>query len=244
MITIGGGRVRMAYTDRHGGVSTAPYGSRNLGVHVGDSAEAVAQNRARTEAELGIGPGLLVFPNQVHGTDIAYVSGPFTGDPPDADGVVTDRPGIALGVLGADCAGVLVADPVNGVIGAAHSGRPGTLGGVVTALAGEMARLGADLSRATAIIGPAACGRCYEVPAEMREQGASVLPETWSTTSWGTPALDLRAGIAARLAAAGITDIRHDDRCTIESPELYSHRREHKTGRFAGIVWMPGTPAS
>src|SRR5690606_2457462 len=107
-----------------------------------------------------------------------------------------------IAVLGADCAPVLVADPEAGVVGAAHSGRPGTLAGVVPELIAEMVRRGARPERATAVIGPAACGRCYEVPAEMREEAARVLPETWSVTRHGTPALDLRAGITAQLTKA------------------------------------------
>ncbi|WP_185048455.1 peptidoglycan editing factor PgeF [Thermocatellispora tengchongensis] len=226
----------MTFTDRHGGVSTGPYSSRNLGGLVGDDPEAVAANRARTAAELGLAG--LVFLRQVHGADVAYVTAPFTGDAPPLDGSVTDRPGLGLAVLGADCAPVLVADPVAGVVGAAHSGRPGTLAGVAGNLVAEMARRGAEPSRCVAVIGPAACGRCYEVPEAMREEGAARVPETWSTTSWGTPALDLRAGIAAQLVKAGVGEVRHDDRCTIESEELFSHRRERVTGRFAGIVWL------
>jgi purine-nucleoside/S-methyl-5'-thioadenosine phosphorylase / adenosine deaminase len=76
------------------------------------------------------------------------------------------------------------------------------------------------------------------VPAELRQEVASVLPETWSATGRGTPALDLRAGIAAQLAAAGVRDVRQDDRCTIETPELYSYRRDGRTGRFAGYIWL------
>ncbi|SDR27760.1 conserved hypothetical protein [Thermostaphylospora chromogena] len=230
------GRARMAFTDRHGGVSAPPYDSRNLGGAVGDDPAAVAENRARTAAELGLPQ--IVYLRQVHGTRIVYVTEPFGDDPPPADGAVTDRAGLGIAVLGADCAPVLVADPEAGVVGAAHSGRPGTLAGVVPELIAEMVRRGARPERATAVIGPAACGRCYEVPAEMREEAARVLPETWSVTRHGTPALDLRAGITAQLTKAGVADIRHDDRCTIETPDLYSHRRDKPTGRFAGIVWL------
>ncbi|WP_093262038.1 peptidoglycan editing factor PgeF [Thermostaphylospora chromogena] len=226
----------MAFTDRHGGVSAPPYDSRNLGGAVGDDPAAVAENRARTAAELGLPQ--IVYLRQVHGTRIVYVTEPFGDDPPPADGAVTDRAGLGIAVLGADCAPVLVADPEAGVVGAAHSGRPGTLAGVVPELIAEMVRRGARPERATAVIGPAACGRCYEVPAEMREEAARVLPETWSVTRHGTPALDLRAGITAQLTKAGVADIRHDDRCTIETPDLYSHRRDKPTGRFAGIVWL------
>jgi YfiH family protein len=229
-------RARMVFTDRHGGVSAPPYDSRNLGGLVGDDPAAVAENRAKTAAELGL--TRLVFLRQVHSADVAYVTEPFGDDPPPLDGVVTGEVGLGLAVLAADCAPVLLADPVNGVVGAAHSGRPGTVAGVATALAEEMVRRGADLGRTTALIGPAACGRCYEVPADMREDAARAVPEMWSTTSWHTPALDLRAGIAAQLARAGVADVRHDDRCTIETGALFSHRRERLTGRMAGIVWL------
>jgi copper oxidase (laccase) domain-containing protein len=97
---------------------------------------------------------------------------------------------------------------------------------------------GADPARMTALIGPAACGLCYEVPAGLRDEVAAVLPECRSTTRQGTPAVNVRAGVVAQLTAAGVADVRHDDRCTIESPELFSYRREGTTGRFAGFIWL------
>ncbi|WP_036330798.1 peptidoglycan editing factor PgeF [Microbispora sp. ATCC PTA-5024] len=226
----------MAFTDRHGGVSAEPYGTRNLGGGVGDDPAAVAENRAKTAAELGL--DRVVFMRQVHGADVAYVTEPFTGEPPALDGVLTDRPGLGLAVLVADCAPVLVADPVAGLVGGAHSGRPGTEAGVATALVEAMAARGAEPSRMVAAIGPAACGLCYEVPADLRDRVAARVPETRSTTRRGTPALDIRAGIEAQLRRAGVADVRHDARCTIETPGLYSYRREGLTGRFAGYVWL------
>jgi len=133
---------------------------------------------------------------------------------------------------------VLIADPVAGLIGAAHSGRAGTAAGVVPALVEAMAGEGAEPGHMIALIGPSACGLCYEVSAQLRADVAAAVPETFSTTRQGTPALDVRAGIAAQLERAGVADIRHDDRCTIESPELYSYRREHVTGRFGGFIWL------
>ncbi|TDD62586.1 polyphenol oxidase family protein, partial [Actinomadura rubrisoli] len=157
-------------------------------------------------------------------------------DPVDA--IVTTVPGLALAVLVADCAPVLLADPAAGVVGAAHSGRPGTAAGVVPALVKRMCERGADPARIAAAIGPAACGGCYEVPAVMRDEVAAVVPAAYATTSKGTPGLDIRAGIAAQLAAEGVADVRVDPRCTIESPELFSYRRDGRTGRFAGYVWL------
>ena len=228
------GRVRMAFTDRRGGVSAPPYHSRNLGGGVGDDPAAVAANRKRTAEEFGL--AATVFMRQVHGADVAYVTEPFGDEPPALDGIFTDVPGLGLAVLVADCAPVLLADPEAGVVGAAHSGRVGTVLGVVPALVAAMTAHGArDL---VALVGPMACGRCYEVPAAMREEVAAAVPGSASTTRWGTPALDLRAGITGQLRRAGVTDIRHDARCTIEDPALFSHRRERPTGRFAGYVWL------
>jgi YfiH family protein len=228
----------MAITDRLGGASVAPYDGRNLGGAVGDDPATVRQNRDKTASEFGLDPARVVYMRQVHSADVAYVTEPFGAEPPALDAVFTAEPGLGLCVLAADCAPVLVADAGAGLIGAAHSGRAGTTLGVVPALVRAMAGRGADPARMTALIGPAACGRCYEVSAELRDQVSAGLPESRSTTRRGTPALDLRAGITAQLTAGGVTDIRHDDRCTIETPELYSYRRDHTTGRFAGYIWL------
>ncbi len=232
------GGVHVEFTDRIGGASTAPYDSRNLGGLVGDDPATVRQNREKTALEFGLDPDRVVFMRQVHSAYVEYVTGPYGAEPPGLDGIVTRETGLALAVLVADCAPVLVADAVNGVIGAAHSGRAGTALGVVPALIAEMRAYGGRPGDMVAFIGPAACGRCYEVSAELREQVAAEVPAAWATTRQGTPALDLRAGIAAQLTAAGIPDVRHDDRCTIETPELFSYRREGTTGRFAGYIWL------
>ncbi|GAA2579589.1 peptidoglycan editing factor PgeF [Actinomadura fulvescens] len=238
-----GADVGAAFTARAGGVSQAPYDSLNLGGAVGDDAASVRANRERAAAALGIDPARTVWMRQVHGADVAIVSGsasPDTGrdEIPPVDAIVTTEPGLALAVLVADCAPVLLADPVAGVVGAAHSGRPGTAAGVVPALVEHMCGKGADPARIRAAIGPAACGGCYEVPAEMRDRVAEAVPEAYATTAAGTPGLDIRAGIAAQLAAAGVTDVRIDPRCTIENGGLFSYRREGRTGRFAGYVWL------
>jgi YfiH family protein len=198
----------------------------------------VRKNRERTAREFGVAPERAVYMWQVHSAEVRYVTEPFGEDPPGVDAVYTSEAGLALCVLVADCAPVLIADPVAGLVGAAHSGRAGTAAGVVPALVGAMAGEGADPGRMIALIGPSACGLCYEVSAELRDDVAAVLPEAFSTTRQGTPALDVRAGIVAQLERAGVGDIRHDDRCTIEDPDLYSYRRDHVTGRFAGYIWL------
>ena len=89
------------------------------------------------------------------------------------------------------------------------------------------------------LLGPAICGRCYEVPAEMRDEVDAALPGSASTTARGTPGLDLRAGLARQLRAAGVAEVVVDPRCTFTDPDLFSHRRGAPTGRFAGLIWMP-----
>lgn len=236
-----GERVRVAITERAGGVSAAPYDGRNLGGAVGDDPAAVRRNRELTAREFGLEPGRVVFMRQVHSADTEYVTEPYEGEPPVLDAVYTDQEGLGLAVLVADCAPVLIADPYARVIGAAHSGRVGTTLGVVPALVEAMAAKGAQASTMVALIGPSACGRCYEVSEGLRDEVVSVIPETRSTTRQGTPGLDIRAGIEAQLKGAGLADIRHDARCTIESPELFSYRRANQTGRFAGYIWLEPT---
>lgn len=233
-----GGTAYGAFTDRRGGTSEPPFAGRNLGGLVGDDPAAVRRNRDRTARELGLHPDRVVFMRQVHSAQVQHVTEPFGADPPELDAVCTGEPGLGLAVLVADCAPVLLADPAAGVVGAAHSGRAGTALGVVPALVKAMAAAGADPARMVALVGPMACGLCYEVSAELREEVSDLLPATRSTTRQGTPALDLRAGIAAQLAAEGVPDVRHDARCTIETHSLYSYRRSGRTGRFAGYVWL------
>ncbi|MES9540282.1 peptidoglycan editing factor PgeF [Actinomadura sp. NPDC000600] len=234
-VALGDG-VGAGFTGRTGGVSGPPYDSLNLGGAVGDDPAAVLDNRRRAAAALGADPERIVFMRQVHGAEVAFADSTDIPDPVDA--VVTTVPGLALAVLVADCAPVLVADAAAGVVGAAHSGRPGTAAGVVPALVKAMCERGADPARMTAAIGPAACGRCYEVPESMRDEVAATVPAAYATTSKGTPGLDIRAGVAEQLASAGVARVTADPRCTIEDPDLFSYRREGRTGRFAGFVWL------
>ncbi|MEU9606680.1 peptidoglycan editing factor PgeF [Streptomyces sp. NPDC048057] len=228
-----------AFTDRWGGVSAVPYEELNLGGAVGDDPAAVRTNRAIAAKELGLDPEAVVWMNQVHGRDVAVVDGPWGEGPiPAVDAVVTARRGLALAVLTADCTPVLLADPVAGVVGAAHAGRPGTVAGVVPAAVEAMVSLGARPERILARTGPAVCGRCYEVPAPMRAQVAEVEPAAWSETSWGTPAVDVTAAVHAQLAALGVTGRQQSDVCTLESRDHYSYRRDRVTGRLAGYVWL------
>ncbi|MFJ8045079.1 peptidoglycan editing factor PgeF [Kitasatospora sp. NPDC096147] len=231
--------ISYAVMDRHGGVSPAPFDSRNLGGRTADDPENVRRNRELTARELGLDPAAVVMMRQVHGTEVAYVTEPYDpGTAPPLDGIVTDRPRLGLVALAADCAPVLIGDPVRRLVGAAHSGRAGTVAGMATELVAAMTARGSRPADLVALVGPLACGRCYEVPQAMQDEACAVLPELRSTTRRGTPALDVRAGITAQLTGAGVGSIRHDDRCTIEDEDFFSHRREQETGRFAAYVWL------
>ena len=228
-----------AFTDRWGGVSAVPYEELNLGGAVGDDPEAVRTNRELAAKSLGLDPGLVVWMNQVHGADVAVVEGPWgASDIPSVDAVVTARRGLALAVLTADCTPVLLADPVAGIAGAAHAGRPGMVAGVVPAAVAAMVELGADPARIVARTGPAVCGRCYEVPAEMRADVAAVEPAAYAETSWGTPAVDVTAGVHAQLDRLGVRDREQSPVCTRESDDHFSYRRDRTTGRLASYVWL------
>ena len=233
------GGAHFAFTDRWGGVSAAPYDELNLGGAVGDDPGAVRANRELAAKALGLDPAAVVWMNQVHGREVAVVDGPWgDGDVPCVDAVVTGRRGLALAVLTADCVPVLLADPVAGIAGAAHAGRPGLVAGVVPAVVEAMTGLGADPARIVARLGPSVCGRCYEVPERMREEVAAVAPEAYATTGRGTPAVDVGAGVRAQLARLGVPAPPPSPVCTLESEDHYSYRREKTTGRLASYVWL------
>jgi YfiH family protein len=171
--------------------------------------------------------------HQVHGTTVYVVTEP-DGAMPDADALVTDRPDIALLARAADCVPVLLVAET-GEIGAVHAGREGVRRGVVTAAVERLRELGAGDLRAW--VGPHVCGRCYEVPEEMRTEVADAVPATRATTSWGTPSLDLGAGVLAQLEAAHVA-VTEVGGCTREDEAFHSHRRDGAAaGRLAGVVW-------
>ncbi|WP_306368922.1 peptidoglycan editing factor PgeF [Nocardiopsis sp. CC223A] len=227
--------VRAAVTERHGGTSSPPYDSLNMGLGSGDDREAVLANRRIAARNLGFDADRVVWMNQVHSADVLVADAP--GGAGTCDGVVTTTPGLVLASLSADCLPVLAADGERGVLGAAHSGRLGTAHGVAGNLIAAMADRGARPESTTVLLGPAICGKCYEVPAELRDETARDTPEAASTTRQGTPGVDMVAAVTAQLRRAGVTDIRADGRCTLETPELFSHRGGAPTGRFASFIW-------
>lgn len=241
--------IRVGFTDTTAG---------NLAFHVGDNADRVAGRRTALQEVLdpnaAAGTGLF-YMNQVHGSDVALVKAGSAGQDsaarvaPTADAQVMEVPhgsGGGLAVMVADCVPVvLVGESADGstlmpgsrLIAVAHAGRPGVEAGVIGAVVAELRRLGANGIEAW--LGPSVCGRCYEVPADMRDAVAHKVPEAHATTSWGTPALDLPAAVLAQLRRNGV--VAHSSGiCTLEDSRYYSHRRSQRDGepegRFIGFV--------
>lgn len=214
----GGARVEVAFTDA------------SLDLQEGDRIDAVLDQVA---GHLDVA---IARASQVHGDDVATVDGDDTDRVPVADGLVTTQRRTALMVRVADCVPVLLADASAGVVGVAHAGRRGVELDVVTRTVERMRALGA--ADVHAWIGPHICGGCYEVPGEMRDEVAALVPETYAETTWGTPSLDLGAGVAAQLAAADVA-VTVVGGCTLEDDRYHSYRRDGQdSGRLAGLVWI------
>lgn len=176
---------------------------------------------------------------QVHGVDVVDVHEPGPPpleDVPTGDALFTTARGLGLMVRVADCVPVLLAAPAAGAIAAVHAGRKGVALDITGRTVERMQDAGAtDL---VAWIGPHICGGCYEVPKEMRAEVAAIVPAAHAETRWGTPSLDLGAGVRSQLDARGVRVIEVG-RCTREDTDLHSHRRDGgDAGRFAGLIWM------
>ena len=222
--------VRGGFTTRAGGGGPAPFDGLNLGDHVGDDPARVAAHREALRA--AVGAEHLVVGEQVHGADVVEVHGP-PAVAPRADALITAVPGLALAVVVADCVPVLLADPRAGLVAVAHAGRPGLVAGVVPAVVAALRARGAqDL---VAVLGPSVCGGCYEVPQAMSDEVAARVPAARARTRRGTPAVDVAAGVLAQLERLAVPASRVE-RCTVEDGDLFSYRREGRTGRSGGVV--------
>jgi YfiH family protein len=238
---------------RKGGVSTGIYESLNCGPGSGDNRDAVIENRSRVCEALGVAS--LVNAGQIHGTNVVTVTKawPIGATPEDdkkfiplGDALVTATPGIALGILTADCAPVLFADARARVIGAAHAGWRGAIGGVVRATIAAMEELGADRQKIAAAIGPCIAQENYEVGAEFREQ---FLAENSANAEYFTESdradhfrFDLESYVAERLKAAGVKSIAKLSADTYARDDAFfsfrrnTHRREANYGRQISAI--------
>lgn len=228
-------RVRALSTTRAGGVSVAPYGSLNLGTHVGDDAANVAANRAQVRRIVPSEPAWL---NQVHGT--AVVDAASVAGVPDADASVSRTPGAVCVVMTADCLPVLLCDRAGTVVGAAHAGWRGLHGGVIEATVTAMQVAPADV---IAWLGPAIGPTAFEVGDEVR--AAFVATDAIADAAFkpaGQPGkwlADIYLLARQRLAALGVTAVHGGDSCTVsESRRFFSYRRDGVTGRMASLVWL------
>ncbi|MCX8133816.1 MAG: peptidoglycan editing factor PgeF [Roseococcus sp.] len=219
--------VRHGFFTRRGGVSAGAYASLNCGPRSGDDPAHVAENRARAARALGAAPERLVGLRQVHGA-VVVEADPLQATPPEADALVTDRPGLALGIVTADCAPVLLADAEAGVIGAAHAGWRGAVAGVLEATVAAMERLGARRARIAAVIGPCIAQASYEVRQDLRAAVGD--PRFFAP---GRDAahfqFDLAAYCAHRLAGIGRVEAMGLDTLA-EEGRFFSHRRRTLAG--------------
>lgn len=228
--------IRHAFFTREGGVSEGPvYGSLNGGTGSHDDRAKVLENRRRMAGHLGVAPQNLVSVWQVHSPDCLHVTGAWPGERPKADAMATATPGIALGVATADCGPVLFADPGAGVVGAAHAGWKGAIGGVIEATLARMEELGASRGNITAVLGPMLSQANYEVGPEFV---ARFMAEDSGNAQFFVPSgradhamFDLPAYNMKRLDRAGIGNAVNLSLCTYaDERRFYSYRRTTHRG--------------
>lgn len=239
--------IRHAFFTRVGGMSSGIYASLNGGVGSADDPEAVTENRARMAEQLAVPPVALVSLYQIHSAEIVTVEHPWSPTArPKADGMATRTPGLALGVASADCGPVLFADGEAGVIGAAHSGWKGAVGGVLEATIDRMEELGATRSNIIAVLGPTIGPNAYEVGPEFVDRLVDTSPENTRffrpSERPGHAMFDLPSYILDRLRAAGIGSAASLDLCTYSDPERFFsyrrsvHRQEGDYGRLISAI--------
>jgi YfiH family protein len=230
------GATRVAFTDRRGGVSVAPYDTANLGLLTGDEPDRVRENRRRIAEAIG---GAAADPErwfrirQVHGASVLVADRPHAGPAPPADAVVTAAEGLPLGVLTADCAPVALV--AGDALGAVHAGWRGLVGGVVERAVDRLRNL--DRAPVQAVIGPCIHAERYAFgDADLQRVAARLGPGVRAETASGGPALDLRAAVRSALTEVGVTDVTDVDVCTAASSDHFSFRRDGPTGRQAMLV--------
>lgn len=215
-----------SFTNRTGGVSTGAFASLNLALHVEDVEADVLHNRQLLSAL----HGPIQYMNQIHGDHIEVVEN-FSENPLTADALVTTNPEISLAVMVADCIPLLLKS--DRVVAAVHVGRRGLVNQITDKTLAKMKQIGAG--KITATIGPAICGRCYEVSQELHDEVVATHPLAKTLTPEGKPALDIVAALRSSLNSSGV-EIMDEFVCTVESVEHFSYRRDGKTGRQVGLI--------
>ncbi|MEM9708702.1 MAG: peptidoglycan editing factor PgeF [Pseudomonadota bacterium] len=236
---------RHGFFGRAGGASSGVFDGLNCGVGSSDQAEAVQINRGRVAEAMGVGARDLVTVHQIHSPVVVTLDGPLEGHRPEADAMVTATPGQALAILTADCQPVLFADPEARVVGAAHAGWRGALDGVLEATLDAMEALGADRSRAHAVIGPSISQRAYEVGPEFVDRFLASDPDYarfFAGGDGGRAQFDLPGFGLHRLREAGVGDAAWTRHCTYSEPNRFFsyrrsvHRKEADYGRLISAI--------
>ena len=221
------GKISVVVTNRAGGSSSAQFSSFNLADHVGDDPRSVAENRRVLANLLQVDSVKVLDAN--HGCDVQIVNYDSVVMP--GDGMVTKSVNLGLVALAADCVPFALVDPIAQIVAVGHCGWKGLVTGLPKALAQSFIEQGGDSARATAVLGPAICSQCYEVDGNRVHQLAEICPRSVADENH----LDIRAGVAEQLGGFGFV-IEHIFACTLESPDLYSYRRDGITGRHALAV--------
>jgi YfiH family protein len=226
--------VAHGFVGRRGGVSTGICAGLNVGLGSADDRDSIRENRRRAVAAVAPGAKLVTL-HQIHSPEAIYVVAPYADDArPKADAMITDRPGLALGILTADCAPILLVDREAGVAAAAHAGWKGALGGVVEATVAGMERRGAARSRIAAAVGPCIGRRSYEVDEGFLRRFAAADPEHerfFALGREGHHQFDLEGFVLSRLAASGLTRIEALGEDTYSQPDrFFSYRRATHKG--------------
>jgi YfiH family protein len=237
------------FLGRRGGGSDGIFAGLNVGLGSGNDREAIRENRRRAVEAVAPGAALVTL-HQVHSGTAIPVDAPYPdGERPQADAMVTDRPGLLLGILTADCTPVLFADPAAGVIGAAHAGWKGAIGGVVQSTVAEMERLGAQRSRIVAAVGPTIARKSYEVDEAFFRRFLGEDAEHERFFSAGRPGhyqFDLEGFVVSRLASAGVKRIEALGLDTYSDPHRFfsyrraTHRGEADYGRQVSLIALKG----
>ena len=237
--------IRHGFFGRKGGSSLGEFAENNMSIAVGDTPRLVDINRSGAAEALGFFRNQLFLLKQVHSNRVHRLNARPTEDVPvEADALVTKQPGLALGILTADCTPILFADQAAGVVGAAHAGWRGAVDGIVGHTVAAMVELGADPANIVAAIGPTISGENYEVGPHFMDDFVKLRPEGWrhfSANNGGRAHFDLPGFVAAELAAAGVMQIERVGGCTYAHPDRYfSHRyathQGGKTGRQIAII--------
>ncbi len=230
---------------RRGGASSGVYKGLNCGAGSSDQAEIVAINRSRVAEAMDVAPKMLRTVHQVHSADVVHATGPNTKPAERADALVTDRPGLALAILTADCQPVLFADHDSGVIGAAHAGWKGALGGVLEATLTAMEKLGADISNTDVVIGPSISQLAYEVGPEFFDDFRAddeANSRFFVNGDGDRYQFDLPGYSLDRLRRAGVKSAEWTRHCTYtDADRFYSyrrsvHQREADYGRLISCI--------